>query len=170
MKFTRNRKEGLQGMSAVIDSQTSSMNTREVIDRILKDPGTQYELTEFENLGKPIHEILSIYPRTATTGCDAGKTKYFLKSFVPFSSGSEEKKGQFFTPRHVEKYQRGSSGQLELYPFDVREFRIWNAPQSVQQEIRHLYDKATESPKQSRDLLEQARARVEHLIEEAARA
>lgn len=66
------------------------MNTKELIDRIFKEPGVKFELTEFENLGKPIHDILSIYPKTATTGKDAGKTKYFLKSLIPFSSGNEE--------------------------------------------------------------------------------
>ena len=64
--------------------------TRELIDRIFKEPGIKYELTEFETLGKPIHEILSIYPKTVETGREAGKTKYYLKSFVPFSSGKEE--------------------------------------------------------------------------------
>jgi type I restriction enzyme M protein len=67
-----------------------SLNTKEIIDRIFKEPGTKYELTEFENLGKPIHEILTIYLKTAATGRDAGKTKYYLKSFIPFSSGNEE--------------------------------------------------------------------------------
>lgn len=66
------------------------MTTKDIIDRIFKDPNTKYELTEFENLGKPIHDILTIYPKTATTGRDAGKTKYYLKSFIPFSSGNEE--------------------------------------------------------------------------------
>jgi type I restriction enzyme M protein len=66
------------------------VNTKEVIDRIFKEPGIKFELTEFENLGKPVHEILTIYPKTATTGKDAGKTKYFLKSFIPFSTGNEE--------------------------------------------------------------------------------
>ena len=66
------------------------MHTKEVIDRIFKEPGIQYELTEFENLGKPIHEIIAIYPKVVATGKDAGKTKYFLKSFIPFSSGNEE--------------------------------------------------------------------------------
>lgn len=66
------------------------MTTKEVIDRIFKEPGVTYELTEFENLGKPIHEILQIYPKTVTSGRDAGKTKYFLKSLIPFSSGNEE--------------------------------------------------------------------------------
>ena len=67
----------------------------------------------------------------------------------------------------VEKHQRGSSGQLELYPFDIRKFLIWEAPQSFQSEIRRLYDCATECARGSRDLLEEAKARVEQLIEEA---
>ena len=64
--------------------------SREIIDRIFKEPGIKYELTEFEGLGKPIHEILSVYQKTAETGRDAGKTKYYLKSFIPFPSGNEE--------------------------------------------------------------------------------
>ena len=71
-------------------SEPVTMQTKDVIDRIFKEPGIQYELTEFENLGKPIHEILAIYPKVVITGKDAGKTKYFLKSFIPFSSGNEE--------------------------------------------------------------------------------
>ena len=66
------------------------MNTKELIDHIFKQPGIKFELTEFENLGKPIHDIITIYPKVATTGKDAGKTKYYLKSFIPFSSGNEE--------------------------------------------------------------------------------
>ena len=66
------------------------MDTKELIDRIFKEPGIKFELTEFENLGKPIHDIVTIYPKVATTGKDTGKTKYYLKSFVPFSSGNEE--------------------------------------------------------------------------------
>ncbi|MBY0311763.1 MAG: type I restriction enzyme HsdR N-terminal domain-containing protein, partial [Phycisphaerales bacterium] len=67
-----------------------SLTTKEIIDRIFKEPGIRYELTEFENLGKPIHEILTIQAKTAATGKDAGKTKYYLKSFVPFSTGNTE--------------------------------------------------------------------------------
>lgn len=67
-----------------------SLTTKEVIDRIFKEPGIRYELTEFDNLGKPIHEILTIQVKTAATGKDAGKTKYYLKSFVPFSTGNTE--------------------------------------------------------------------------------
>ena len=66
------------------------MTTKEIIDRIFKDPKTKYELTEFDNLGSPLHQIIDIYPKTSSTGRDAGKTKYYMKSFVPFSSGKEE--------------------------------------------------------------------------------
>ena len=74
--------------SEKIETMTSS--SREIIDRIFKTPDIKYELTEFGALGKPIHEILHIYPKTVETGRDAGKTKFYLKSIVPFSSGKEE--------------------------------------------------------------------------------
>ena len=66
------------------------MDTKELVDRIFKEPSTKFKLTEFESLGKPIHDIIAIYPKVVTTGKDAGKTKYYLKSFIPFSSGNEE--------------------------------------------------------------------------------
>jgi type I restriction enzyme M protein len=66
------------------------MTTKELIERIFKDPQTKYSLTEFETLGKPIHDILTIYPKVVTSGRDAGKTKYFLKSLAKFESGREE--------------------------------------------------------------------------------
>lgn len=66
------------------------MNTREILDRIFKDPKTTYELSEFDNLGKAINDIINIYPKASESGRDAGKTKYFIKSFVTFSSGKEE--------------------------------------------------------------------------------
>lgn len=66
------------------------MDTKEVLNKIFKDPKTKYELSEFEDLGKPIHEIIEIFPKKITSGRESGKTKYFLKSFIPFSSGKEE--------------------------------------------------------------------------------
>lgn len=66
------------------------MNTRDILDKIFKDPKTSYELSEFDNLGKPISEIINIYPKISENGRDAGKTKYFMKSFVKFSSGKDE--------------------------------------------------------------------------------
>ena len=66
------------------------MDTKEILDKIFKDPKTKYELSVFEDLGKPIHEIIDIYPKVIESGRDAGKTKYFMKSFVPFTSGKTE--------------------------------------------------------------------------------
>jgi len=37
-----------------------------------------------------LHEIINIFPKTISSGREAGKIKYFMKSFVPFSSGKEE--------------------------------------------------------------------------------
>lgn len=54
-------------MNAGIDTKESSMTTKAIIDRIFKDPATQYELTEFENLGKPIDAILDISFKTITS-------------------------------------------------------------------------------------------------------
>jgi type I restriction enzyme M protein len=67
----------------------------------------------------------------------------------------------------VEMHQRGTSGQLELYPFDIRKFLVWVAPESIQQEIRKLHDQAAAAAQRSTELLHQAKARVEQLIEEA---
>ena len=68
----------------------------------------------------------------------------------------------------VEKYQRGSSGQIELYPFDIKKFLRWDAPSRLQKKIRNLHEKALFAGKESQQLLEQAKNRVEQLIEEAA--
>lgn len=70
----------------------------------------------------------------------------------------------------VEMFQRGTSGQLELYPFDIRKFLVWPAPESLQRELRGLHDQAAAAERESKQLLEQAKSRVEQLIEESARA
>ncbi len=69
----------------------------------------------------------------------------------------------------VEMHQRGSSGQLELYPFDIRKFLIWPPSEPLQKELRELYEKAIMSEQESKRLLQQAKTRVEKLIEEAAK-
>ncbi len=64
-------------------------------------------------------------------------------------------------------HQRGTSGQLELYPFDIRKFLVWPAPSELHREVRDLYDRATAAEQESKRLLEQAKTRVEQLIEAA---
>ena len=67
----------------------------------------------------------------------------------------------------VEMHQRGTSGQLELYPFDIRKFLVWPAPALLQRELRDLYDTATGAEQESRRLLTNAKTLVEQLIGEA---
>jgi restriction endonuclease S subunit len=67
----------------------------------------------------------------------------------------------------VEMHQRGSSGQIELYPLDIRKFLIWPAPSEFQREIRQLYEKALAAEHDSKRLIEQAKTQVERLIEDA---
>ena len=189
-----------------------TMQTKEIIDRIFKEPGIQYELTEFESLGKPIHEILAIYPKVVATGKDAGKTKYFLKSFIPFSSGAEEVQvyveggksaPEDAIPEAVADLIAETFSEPETEPEDVTngngnedngddevsvgidddpvalaEERLNDLKAALLKAKKRLMDlesnrEALEKQKdqeiESRQLLEQAKSRVEQLIEEAAR-
>jgi len=103
------------------------MDTKEVLDRIFRDPKTKYELTEFENLGKPIEEILEIYSKVIETGREAGKTKYFVKSIVPSSSGKEEfqiySEGKKSNPEEVVR-QLWIHKLINVYDYHVDEIDI----------------------------------------------
>ncbi|HEX8706966.1 MAG TPA: hypothetical protein VF723_01785 [Pyrinomonadaceae bacterium] len=70
----------------------------------------------------------------------------------------------------VRKHQRGSSGQIELYPRDIARFEVWEATESVQKEIRQLIVNVREARTRSRLLLEEAKARVEELIDQAVKS
>ncbi|MFC6997733.1 restriction endonuclease subunit M [Rufibacter roseus] len=65
------------------------MNAHQVIDKIFRDPNVKYELTEFEGLGKPIHEMLTIYSKNGT-GKQTGKKLFYIKPLAPLHSGKEE--------------------------------------------------------------------------------
>jgi restriction endonuclease S subunit len=71
----------------------------------------------------------------------------------------------FIGQLQVEKFFKGSSGQIELYPSDIQEFLIWEAPQNVQQEIRHKIEQAHHDQQTSNELLELAKRAVEVAIE-----
>lgn len=70
----------------------------------------------------------------------------------------------------VEKYLRGSSGQIELYPVDIAQFKICLAPESVQQEIRRLVVEAFSARSKAQVLLENAKRAVEMAIEDSEAA
>ena len=39
------------------------MNTKELIERIFKEPGIKFDLIEFENTGERIHDFINIFSR-----------------------------------------------------------------------------------------------------------
>lgn len=67
----------------------------------------------------------------------------------------------------TEKYLRGSA-QAELYPSDIDKFIVPILNQNIQKEIGNLARKSLSAKQESQQLLEQAKTRVETLIEEAA--
>ncbi len=64
------------------------MDTKQVIDKIFKDPGIKYELSEFEDLGK-VEDMIEIFSKPGT-GKQTGKTIYYIKPLAPMHSGKEE--------------------------------------------------------------------------------
>jgi hypothetical protein len=65
----------------------------------------------------------------------------------------------------VEKYFKGSSGQIELYPNEITQFLVWSAPESVQQKIRSKVEASHQKREQSKQLLEIAKTGVERALE-----
>jgi type I restriction enzyme M protein len=65
----------------------------------------------------------------------------------------------------VEKHFKGSSGQIELYPNEINQFLVWNAPKSVQKKIRNKVEESHQKREQSKQLLEIAKIGVEKAIE-----
>lgn len=66
----------------------------------------------------------------------------------------------------VEKYQKGSSGQIELYPDDIRQFLIWDAPKDIQVKIRKCVEASFQLENESNRLLDLAKRSVELAIKE----
>ncbi len=65
------------------------MTNSELIDKIFKDPAVKYELSEFEGLGKPLHQMLEISSKDGI-GKQTGKKIYYLKTLAPMHSEKEE--------------------------------------------------------------------------------
>lgn len=67
----------------------------------------------------------------------------------------------------VDKWFRGSSGQIELYPDDLSQFKIWMASDSVQSEIRKNVEEAFSANNLAQERLNIAVTMVEIAIEES---
>lgn len=65
------------------------MTNAQLIDKIFRDPQVKYDLTEFEGLGKPIYEMLTIITKDGT-GKQSGKKLFYVKPLAPFYSAKEE--------------------------------------------------------------------------------
>ena len=66
----------------------------------------------------------------------------------------------------VEKYFKGSSWQIELYPEDIANFQVWIAPTSIQSGIRSDFLASRAARQKSKALLEHAKRAVEIAIEQ----
>ena len=118
-----------------------------------------------------------------TTGAYIGRTNVYLDEAPAFASNHvnilrlspdidhacmamvfQSIIGQFQTQKHA----RGSA-QAELYPADIDKFVVPLLPPDKQQEIGNLVRESLAKQRESAQLLEQAKSRVEQLIEEAVR-
>lgn len=123
------------------------------------------------------HNDLLIY----TTGAYVGRTNAYLSNSPALASNHvnilrlpsdidaaymamvfQSVIGQFQTEKHI----RGSA-QAELYPADIDKFVVPLLPFGRQKEIGDLVRESLAKQQESKRLLEQAKARVEQLIEEA---
>ena len=91
-----------------------------------------------------------------TKGLDAVYLSVFLNSMA----------GQW----QVEQRLRGSSGQIELYPNDIAQFKVWIAPASVQADIRRSVERSYEQKQRAAQLLDAAKRAVEIAIEDSEMA
>lgn len=90
------------------------------------------------------------------SGLDAVYLSVFLNSMA----------GQW----QVEQRLRGSSGQIELYPTDIAQFKVWIAPPSVQSEIRRTVEKSYQQKQLSAQLLGSAIRAVEIAVADSEQA
>lgn len=70
----------------------------------------------------------------------------------------------------VEQYFKGSSGQIELYPTEIREFRIWLAPQLIQRNVRKHIEFGHRAYELAQATLDRAKRGVEIAIEDSEAA
>jgi hypothetical protein len=67
----------------------------------------------------------------------------------------------------TERGWTGSSGQIELRPDVVEDYRVWKAPTEIQQEIRAKVEQSHLARRQAKQLLEAAKRAVEIAIEDS---
>ena len=106
-----------------------------------------------EETAIPDNHVTVLRPKK---GLDAVYLSVFLNSMA----------GQW----QVEQRLRGSSGQIELYPNDIGQFRIWVAPATVQAKIRKSVEMSHDQRQRAALLLDAAKRAVEIAIEDSEAA
>lgn len=113
-----------------------------------------------------------------TTGAYVGKTNCFLEASKTLASNHVNilrvrELDPIYTAVflnsilgqvQVRKYVSGSA-QVELYPTDIAKFVVWKAPDKIQQKIASLIQKSYEARKTARNLLNEAKRKVEEAID-----
>lgn len=159
------------------------VNSQHLGPKHINYDGLQKTTEHIFNLSPEAHiqpDDLLIY----TTGAYIGRTNVYLDEAPAFASNHvnilrlspdidhaymamvfQSIIGQFQTQKHA----RGSA-QAELYPADIDKFMVPLLPPDKQQEIGNLVRESLTKQRESAQLLDQAKTRVEQLIEEAVRA
>jgi restriction endonuclease S subunit len=167
----------------VEDGTYAVVNSQHLGPKHIKYEGLQRTTEKLFNAAPEAHiqkDDLLIY----TTGAYIGRTNVYLDDTPAFASNHvnilrlspdidhaymamvfQSVIGQFQTQKHA----RGSA-QAELYPADIDKFVVPLLPSEKQQEIGDLVRESLAQQRESARLLEQAKARVEQLIEEAVAA
>ena len=65
----------------------------------------------------------------------------------------------------TEKWLSGSSGQIEIYPSDIARYVVYLPSKEFQQRIADLVTQSWEARQKAKQLLEEAKHRVEAIIE-----
>jgi restriction endonuclease S subunit len=164
----------------VEDGTHAVVNSQHLGPKHINYDGLQRTTAKLFNAAPVAHirkDDLLIY----TTGAYIGRTNVYLDDTPAFASNHvnilrlspdidhaymamvfQSVIGQFQTQKHA----RGSA-QAELYPADIDKFVVPLLPSEKQREIGDLVRESLAQQRESARLLEQAKARVEQLIEEA---
>lgn len=67
----------------------------------------------------------------------------------------------------VEQWQRGSSGQIELYPNDIAQFLAWIAPNDLQTKVKQAIELSFQESQRSNALLDAACRAIEIAIQDS---
>lgn len=175
-------RRGLQPIY-VKDGTHAVVNSQHIGPKHINYDGLERTTEKLFNAAPEAHirkDDLLIY----TTGAYIGRTNVYLDDTPAFASNHvnilrlspdidhaymamvfQSIIGQFQTQKHA----RGSA-QAELYPTDIDKFIVPLLPIEMQQEIGNLVRESLAQQRESARLLEQAKARVEKLIEEAVAA